>query len=128
MNKIAILALSLFLLPGFVSAERGLDIVTNRLPSATIGQPYSAKIWVKGGSAPYTWTTLSTTYPAGCCVLGLNGNYEPTNTHYITFDTQSSPVVIDTYPAGKYYWTIKVEDANGSVSIQTISLVIKPAQ
>ena len=127
MKKITSLLFGLLVFPGFVSAS-SLEITTPKLPPATIGQPYSTQIKVKGGVAPYIWTPLSTTYPAGCCILGLNGNADPINSHFITFNTQSSQTIVDNFPAGVYYWTFKVEDAVGNVTIQTLSLTIKPAR
>jgi hypothetical protein len=130
MKKVAILLFSFVLLPGFVSAKTSapLEITTTKLHDATIGEAYSTKVKVKGGTAPYSWLTLSTTYPSGCCVLGLNGNGDPVDSRFITFDTQTSETLTDTYPAGTYDWTFQVTDAVGNVTVQTISLTIKPAK
>jgi hypothetical protein len=63
-----------------------LSFLTQSLPAATAGKPYSAKLQIAGGKSPYTWTFVSTTYPSGCCVLGLNGNLGPTNSTEMNFD------------------------------------------
>lgn len=106
------------------TSTSAFSITTSSLPDATIGEAYSAKIYVKGGTAPYQWWTESTTYPSGCCVLGLNGTDKPTSENFVTFNTQSSKVVVDSNPAGKYTWIIKVKDASGKVIQKTISLNI----
>ncbi len=130
MKKFVVTFLVLLTLPGFVFAEnnttasQALEIVNSSLPTAVINRPYSVQLIVKGGVAPYQWMTLSTTYPAGCCVLGLNGNSEPVYSHSMTFNTQTSRVVINTFPAGIYYWDIQVEDAAGAITEKTISLNI----
>src|SRR3989344_3324553 len=93
------------------------SITTTSLPNATVGQPYSTQIQVSGGTAPYSWSTISTTYPSGCCVLGVNTNG--------SFNTQSSSTVLE--PAGTYSWNIKVTDANGNTATKTLSLTINAA-
>jgi len=110
-------------------SSSSLTITPTTLPSATIGQSYSTQISVSGGTAPYTWTTISTTYPSSCCALGLNGsgNTSPSYSSSVTFNTQSSATVINTYPAGTYYWTIQVKDAVGNTTTQTLGLTINQA-
>ncbi len=109
------------------SGSSAPQITTTSLPDATAGQAYSTTIQVSGGTSPYTWETVSTTYPSACCVLGLNGNDGPISVPYITFNTQSSAMVLSTN-IGTYSWVIKVTDANGSTATKTLSLKIKSAQ
>jgi hypothetical protein len=101
-----------------------MSITTDYLVDATVGQPYSAYIQVNGGMAPYTWSTLSTTYPSGCCVLGLSGNAQPIYGSTVAFNTQSSNTVLG--PAGTYSWVIKVTDANGLSVAKTVYLTVNP--
>jgi|ERR1051326_1896877 hypothetical protein len=128
MKKIAIVILCLAFYPTFTNASQSaLQITTTQLRDATIGKQYSTKLKVMGGVAPYQWTTLSTTYPVGCCILGLANNADPLDSHFVDFTTQSSSVVDSSYSAGNYDWTVKVQDAVGNTVTQTITLNIKPA-
>ena len=40
-------------------------ITTSTLPSATVGQPYSATLQATGGLAPYTWSLNDGALPTG---------------------------------------------------------------
>src|SRR3989344_3939200 len=121
--SLAVLAVMFVIDP--TPAKAAFAISTSSLPNATVGQPYSTKIQVSGGVAPYTWSTLSTTYISGCCALGLNGNSSPIYDPEITFNTQSSPTVLDY--TGTYYWTFQVTDGSGATATKTLSLTINPA-
>jgi len=100
-------------------------ITTTSLPDATMGQPYSTQIQVSGGTAPYDWSLISTTYPSGCCALGLNGNTQPIYGNSITFDTQTGSTVSTNYPAGTYSWVIQVKDSKGNTVTKILNLTIK---
>jgi hypothetical protein len=93
-------------------------IVTESLPDAIAGQPYSYQLQASGGVAPYTWTTVSTSYPSACCVLGIG-------TSSGVFNTQTSSTVLSSN-IGTYYWTIEVTDSVGSKSQETLWLTIYP--
>lgn len=41
------------------------SITTNVLPTATVGQPYSATLQASGGLAPYTWSLNDGLLPTG---------------------------------------------------------------
>jgi|GEM_PF-2274485 len=100
--------------PGEIAKAAGLQITSTVLPNATVGQPYSYQLQVSGGTGPYTWTTLSTTYPSVCCVLGINSAG--------LFGTQSNANVVN--PAGTYSWTVQVTDANGNTGSGVVTLTI----
>ena len=104
-----------------------LQITTTNLPDATIGQSYNTVIQGSGGVGPYTWTTISTTYPSGCCVLGLTGNSQPLSAPYVTFNTQSGSTVVNTYSAGTYSWVLKLMDSVGNSVTKAVNLNIKAA-
>ena len=102
----------------YVTGSNVQITTSSNLPNATVGQTYSTQLQATGGTAPYTWSPVSTTFPSGCCVLGINtGTGE--------FNTQSSATVLG--PAGNYSWVIKVTDANGNTATKTFYLTINPA-
>jgi hypothetical protein len=119
-----ILLTVLLLVPAFfvsidrAEAQTALQITTNALPNATAGQPYSANLQASGGTAPYTWATISTTYESACCVLGLNSSSG-------LFNTQTSSYVLPQY-TGTYFWTFEVTDAVGTKVQKAVSLTILP--
>jgi hypothetical protein len=43
----------------------GISVVTNRLPNATLGMPYSTSLTANGGSRPLTWRVFSGELPGG---------------------------------------------------------------
>ena len=113
------MALVFLLLPvAGVNAAEDLQITTTSLPDATEGKTYFTQLQASGGAAPYTWSTISTTYPSACCILGINGDGP-------TFNTQTAASVQG--PAGTYSWSIQVTDSNGDVATKTIFLTIKAA-
>jgi hypothetical protein len=61
-------ALSMVIKP----ATRPVSITSSSLPTATAGAPYSATLTATGGTAPYAWTLVSGTLPAGL-TLSLAG-------------------------------------------------------
>jgi hypothetical protein len=102
--------------------------ITTVLPDAIAGQSYSQLMKASGGTGPYNWSTVSTTYPSGCCVLGLSGTTQ-TSTQYgmpdpVYFNTQSGSTVPSDH-LGLYQWVIKVTDAIGQTSTKTLNLTIK---
>src|SRR3989344_2468686 len=102
----------------YVTGSNVQITTSSNLPNATVGQTYSTQLQATGGTAPYTWSPVSTTFPSCCCVLGINtGTGE--------FNTQSSATVLG--PAGNYSWVIKVTDANGNTATKTFYLTINPA-
>ena len=113
--------LAFALLPASKASADTLQITTASLPNATIGKAYSTQIEVSVGASPYTWSTVSTTYPSGCCVLGLTNNTQPISGNSVTFNTQSSATVISNH-TGTYSWTFQVRDASGSAVTKTLSL------
>jgi hypothetical protein len=101
-----------------IATSAPLSITTTTLPNATAGQAYSTQIEATGGVGPYKWSPISTTYPSGCCVLGLNGESG-------TFNTQSGATVPVT-PTGSFSWVLKVTDAVGNIATKTVYLTINP--
>lgn len=106
-----------------------LKIETSSLPDATAGLSYSKRLRASGGVEPYRWSTVSTTYPSGCCVLGISGLPGGQSDYYGTYDpvyfnTQSGDYVLYEH-LGTYSWTIKVTDANGNTATKTLQLTIQ---
>src|SRR5438105_15315023 len=52
-------------------AQQTLLIVTNSLPSGTVGVSYSATVTANGGTTPYTWT--ATNLPPGLVINSSSG-------------------------------------------------------
>ncbi|MDR3642056.1 MAG: hypothetical protein P4L74_00310 [Candidatus Doudnabacteria bacterium] len=102
-----------------------LQITPTNLPNATIGQPYSAQLQVSGGIAPYTWSTVYTTYPGSC--LWLFDNAVSSSTLAATFGTHNCTAVSSASPAGTYQWKIQVTDSAGNTASQLLSLTINQA-
>jgi hypothetical protein len=97
-----------------ILGSANLQILTQNLDDAIIGQPYSYQLQVSGGTAPYNWSPVSTTYPSACCILGINQEG--------TFTTQTSSSVEG--PAGNYSWVIQVTDSRGFTATKTVYLNI----
>ena len=88
---------------------QGLTITTApTLPGATVGVSYSVSLQASGGVAPYTWTTLSGSLPAGLS-LGSNGSVAGIPT-----------------AAGSSSFTVQVTDSlNHTASLQ-LSITVAP--
>lgn len=56
-----------------VSIASPLTITTTSLPDATIGKAYSATLQASGGTAPYTWSIVTGTLPAGLTLDATTG-------------------------------------------------------
>ncbi|NVJ22117.1 putative Ig domain-containing protein [Myxococcus sp. AM011] len=91
------LALSIFALP---------SITTSTLPEADTGEPYSATLSVSGGKAPFSWSVVSGSLPAG---LSLS------NSGTVSGTTPSS--------TGSTF-TVRASDTNGRVADRALSLAV----
>jgi uncharacterized protein (TIGR03437 family) len=83
-----------------------LQISTNTLPNAAIGQPYNAALVATGGISPYTFTLESGQLPAGL-QLSAAGVIAGTAT-----------------TAGIATFTVRVTDAASAVALQTLSISV----
>jgi Putative Ig domain len=88
-----------------------LTISTSSLPAGTIGSAYSASLQVSGGTAPYTWSFVSGSLPAG---LSLN-----TSTGLISGTPTAS---------GTANFTASVADSESPAQTKsvTLSIVVSP--
>jgi len=89
------------------AAGTTVTVTTTSLPNAALGVFYSQALQVTGGSAPYTWATLTGTLPTG---LSL-----------------SSGGVISGTPtvAGTYTFTVKATDAGANIGNSgTLSITV----
>jgi hypothetical protein len=88
-----------------ITRSVALSADTAVLPTATVGQAYNHCLVASGGTAPYTWTKVSGTYPTGLslssgCItgtpgVGTDGSY--TNHVYRATDSASpTPATDDT--------------------------------
>jgi Phosphoesterase family/Putative Ig domain/Abnormal spindle-like microcephaly-assoc'd, ASPM-SPD-2-Hydin/Immunoglobulin I-set domain/Protein of unknown function (DUF1565) len=86
-----------------------LTISTTSLPAGAVGQGYSAQLNATGGTAPYTWSVVSGSLPAGL--------------------TLSSSGAISGAPstAGTSTFTVKLTDLNMLTAQQSFSISINPA-
>ncbi|WP_051670000.1 putative Ig domain-containing protein [Bryobacter aggregatus] len=83
-----------------------LSILQSALPTATVAQAYSSTLTPVNGVAPYTFTLLSGSLPAGLA-LSANGNISGIPT-----------------TAGLYQITVRLTDANQSTATATINLYV----
>jgi hypothetical protein len=56
-----------------LSVATPLDVTTQSLPSAVEGNAYNVDLAAAGGTAPYTWTLLNGTLPAGLAFNSITG-------------------------------------------------------
>jgi virginiamycin B lyase len=87
-----------------------LTITTTALPNGTAGLPYSASVVARSGTAPYTWSLLEGTLPAGL-TLSASGVIAGTPT-----------------AAGNFPFAVSVTDSSASSqpATQALSLYIAP--
>jgi hypothetical protein len=77
------------------------------LPGGTVGHPYSKKLAVTGGVAPYAWSQVSGSLPAGVS-LSSGGTISGTPT-----------------ATGIAHFTAKVTDANGLTASKAFALTVR---
>lgn len=87
-----------------------LTFTTNRVPDINVNQPYFAAFSAVNGMAPYTFTLLEGTLPAGI-TLAANGNLTGTAT------------TLGTFPI-----SIRLSDSLASVSTMSAVLSVVPGQ
>ena len=92
-----------------VTIAQPVSISTLSLPSATVGQVYSASLTASGGKAPYSWSLSAGSLPAGL-TLSSGGVISGTAT-----------------VAGTFNPTFRVRDSNGAVSSKTLGLTVAAA-
>jgi Putative Ig domain len=94
-----------------IGAGQTLTITTTSLPNATLNQPYSQTVMASGGVAPYTWSVLSGSLPAGLQVNTATGVISGTPTS-----------------VGTAGFDLKVTDAAQSTASKPFSIaVVNPA-
>jgi hypothetical protein len=90
-----------------ITVARALDLVTVRLPAATVGDPYRATLRAQGGQAPRTFTITGGKLPGK---LKLNAR---------------SGVISGTpQTAGTFRFTVTARDALGQRSSERLSLTV----
>ena len=88
------------------SSPAPLQLTTATLPSGTVGTSYSATLSATGGTAPYTWSVVSGSLPAGL-TLSASGS--------ISGNPSS---------AGQSTFTLQAKDSAASPQAATVSLTI----
>jgi hypothetical protein len=86
-----------------------LSVVTSRLPVATVGRPYSARLVARGGTRPLRWTRTRGPLPRGL-QLALDGRINGVPTR-----------------AGAFTALVRVTDARGARATHTIALTVRKA-
>ena len=89
----------------------GALTVSGAPPSGTVGTAYSTALSAAGGTAPYTWSILSGSLPAGLTLNASTGVISGTPT------TQ-----------GAYAFTAQAQDATGAKASGNFAVVINAAQ
>ncbi|WBB82076.1 fibronectin type III domain-containing protein [Micromonospora sp. WMMD882] len=84
------------------------DIVVPSLALGEVGAPYSQRLTVLGGTAPFTWSIASGTLPPGLTLDSTNGSLEGTPTTVGAFGTD-----------------IRVTDAAGASDVQQIRITVQ---
>jgi hypothetical protein len=90
-------------------APSALTITTAALPGGTVGVAYSATVAALGGTAPYGWSTLSGSLPAGLTLNPLTGAITGT------------PTAADTFS-----FTLKVSDSGSQTAVKPFTITIAP--
>jgi hypothetical protein len=90
-----------------VTATSSLTVTTTSLPDGTQNVSYSATLAAGGGTAPYTWSIISGTLPAG---LTLTPN---------TGVISGTPTV-----SGTSNFTVQVTDSNSLTATKSLSLAV----
>lgn len=93
-----------------VLIDPALNIVTDSLPDGVLDEPYVAAVTAAGGTAPYSWTLINGSLPAG-----------------VTFDSSLGRLVGTAASNGQFEALILVQDANGDVSRRAYSFEVRPA-
>lgn len=93
-----------------VLIDPALNIVTDSLPDGVFNEPYAASVAAAGGTAPYSWTLINGSLPAG-----------------VTFDTNLGRLIGTASSNGQFEALILVQDANGDVSRRAYSFEVRPA-
>jgi hypothetical protein len=85
-----------------------LAITTTALPGATQNKPYRGTLSAKGGMAPYSWSIVSGTLPAG-----------------LTLGTSSGVISGTPTRTGASTFTVQVADASSKKATVTLTLMVK---
>ncbi len=91
-------------------APAALNITTSSLLGGTVGTSYSATLAATGGSAPFSWSVIAGTLPAGVVLNAATGGLSGTPT-----------------AAGTATATFQVQDASTQQRTVTLAISITPA-
>ncbi|WP_158793256.1 putative Ig domain-containing protein [Granulicella sp. L60] len=94
-----------------VGASGPLTVIGGNPPAGIVGAAYSTSLAASGGTAPYTWSVISGSLPAGLALSASTG-------------------VISGVPTaqGTYGFTAQVQDASGSHASAGFSIMINAAK
>jgi Putative Ig domain len=104
------------------SSAAQLQIATASLPAAALSTVYNTTLAATGGTAPYIWSVLSGSLPAGL-TLSTSGQITgtPTTSGSSTFSLQVKDSSSPTQTASKSF-TISVAASGGTLQLTTVSL------
>jgi len=103
-----------------IKATSNIAITTPSVPNAVFNTPYNAKITATGGTAPYTFTTITGSLPAGLSLSSggvISGTPSSTGTSTFTVQAQDSSTPMLTATAN---FSITV---SGNLAITTPALL-----
>ena len=86
-----------------------VTIVTASLPGGTVGSTYNSAVAASGGLAPYNWSVVAGTLPAGLSFSNSGG-------------ISGTPTT-----SGSSSFTLQVTDSSGGTSAQAYAVTIAPA-
>lgn len=92
-----------------IQGPGALYITTTVVPDGKVNQPYSAGFAASGGTAPYTWSLLEASLPAGVTFNSLSGGLTGTPTS-----------------SGQYRLTVQVQDTKGDTAQQAFAFEVRP--
>ena len=100
-------------------SQSTVAILPASLPTGTVGTPYSAGLSATGGTAPYVWTQVSGTMPAGLTLSASNGliSGTPTATGSFNFAIRAND---STTKSGTINYTLVI--GSPSISITPVAL------
>ncbi|WP_263408473.1 beta strand repeat-containing protein [Terriglobus tenax] len=88
-----------------------LSVVTASLPKGTVGSAYAAQLTATGGTAPYTWSIVSGSLPAGVTVVSSSGILH------------GMPTASGTFPV-----SVQATDSNNAQATASLTMTVANAQ
>jgi hypothetical protein len=100
-----------------IGAGVTITIAPATLPAATVGTAYSQTLTATGGTAPYTWSLVSSSTSTG---ISTGGTLPPG----LTLNASSGAITGTPTTAGTYAFTIQATDSTQATGQQAYSVVV----